>query len=104
MLQKVNKELSYSQHVLYNYTANHVLYNFMCGLENQVDIQALAHAVELTRQGAVDSLRFAKGDLFQAFQVINYLFNVIFITVALSLNICYYISQFIGVRSLDAYP
>lgn len=35
----------------------------------QVDIQALAHAVELTRQGAVDSLRFAKGDLFQAFQV-----------------------------------
>ncbi|PRQ21139.1 hypothetical protein RchiOBHm_Chr7g0235891 [Rosa chinensis] len=34
----------------------------------QVDIQALAHAVELTRQGAVDSLRFAKGDLFQAFQ------------------------------------
>ncbi|XP_057485861.1 uncharacterized protein LOC130772122 isoform X3 [Actinidia eriantha] len=35
----------------------------------EVDIQALAHAVELTRQGAVDSLRFAKGDLFQAFQV-----------------------------------
>uniref|UniRef100_A0A2P2LJH2 Uncharacterized protein MANES_12G099700 n=2 Tax=Rhizophora mucronata TaxID=61149 RepID=A0A2P2LJH2_RHIMU len=35
---------------------------------NEVDIQALAHAVELTRQGAVDSLRFAKGDLFQAFQ------------------------------------
>ncbi|KAJ9562355.1 hypothetical protein OSB04_007515 [Centaurea solstitialis] len=28
----------------------------------------LAHAVELTRQGAVDSLKFAKGDLFQAFQ------------------------------------
>ncbi|KVH92553.1 hypothetical protein Ccrd_005412, partial [Cynara cardunculus var. scolymus] len=36
--------------------------------EDQVDIQALAHAVELTRQGAVDSLKFAKGDLFQAFQ------------------------------------
>ncbi|CAI9763297.1 unnamed protein product [Fraxinus pennsylvanica] len=35
---------------------------------NEVDIQALAHAVELTRQGAVDSLRFAKGDLYQAFQ------------------------------------
>ena len=37
----------------------------------QVDIQALAHAVELTRQGAIDSLRFAKGDLLQAFQVIS---------------------------------
>ncbi|KMT09336.1 hypothetical protein BVRB_6g134310 isoform A [Beta vulgaris subsp. vulgaris] len=35
---------------------------------DEVDIQALAHAVQLTRQGAVDSLRFAKGDLFQAFQ------------------------------------
>nr|AAM01079.1 Hypothetical protein [Oryza sativa Japonica Group] len=35
---------------------------------NEVDVQALAHAVELTRQGAVDSLKFAKGDLFQAFQ------------------------------------
>ncbi|CAL1408691.1 unnamed protein product [Linum trigynum] len=35
---------------------------------DEVDIQALAHAVELTRQGAVDSLRYAKGDLFQAFQ------------------------------------
>nr|DAD22334.1 TPA_asm: hypothetical protein HUJ06_023797 [Nelumbo nucifera] len=35
---------------------------------DEVDIQALAHAVELTRQGAVDSLRFAKGDLIQAFQ------------------------------------
>ncbi|XP_028760486.1 uncharacterized protein LOC114719193 isoform X2 [Neltuma alba] len=35
---------------------------------SEVDIQALAHAVELTRQGAIDSLRFAKGDLFQAFQ------------------------------------
>lgn len=34
-----------------------------------MDIQALAHAVELTRQGAIDSLRFAKGDLFLAFQV-----------------------------------
>lgn len=38
-------------------------------IKTQVDIQALAHAVKLTRQGAVDSLRFAKGDLFQAFQV-----------------------------------
>ncbi|KAL6993734.1 hypothetical protein U1Q18_011852 [Sarracenia purpurea var. burkii] len=36
---------------------------------DEVDIQALAHAVDLTRQGAVDSLRFARGDLFQAFQV-----------------------------------
>ncbi|CAK8562394.1 unnamed protein product [Lathyrus sativus] len=35
---------------------------------DEVDIQALAHAVELTRQGAIDSLRFAKGDLFLAFQ------------------------------------
>ncbi|KAF3329503.1 Glucose-induced degradation protein 8 [Carex littledalei] len=33
-----------------------------------VDIQALAHAVELTRQGSVDSLKFAKGDLLLAFQ------------------------------------
>lgn len=44
------------------------------GISIQVDIQALAHAVELTRQGAVESLRFAKGDLFQAFQV-NMLLN-----------------------------
>lgn len=44
---------------------------FDCGI--QVDIQALAHAVELTRQGAIDSLRFAKGDLFLAFQVSYYL-------------------------------
>ncbi|XVE87146.1 hypothetical protein DITRI_Ditri18aG0093000 [Diplodiscus trichospermus] len=35
---------------------------------DEVDIQALAHAVELTRQGAIDSLRVAKGDLFLAFQ------------------------------------
>ncbi|KAG2724465.1 hypothetical protein I3760_01G018300 [Carya illinoinensis] len=35
---------------------------------DEVDVQALAHAVELTRQGAVDSLRFSKGDLFLAFQ------------------------------------
>ncbi|GAB2259847.1 hypothetical protein Droror1_Dr00010702 [Drosera rotundifolia] len=35
---------------------------------DEVDIQALAHAVELTRQKAVDSLRVAKGDLSQAFQ------------------------------------
>ncbi|KAK6116249.1 hypothetical protein DH2020_050045 [Rehmannia glutinosa] len=36
---------------------------------DEVDIQALAHAVELTRQDAIDSLRFAKGDLHLAFQV-----------------------------------
>ncbi|XP_074556955.1 uncharacterized protein LOC141812903 isoform X2 [Curcuma longa] len=35
---------------------------------DEVDVQALAHAVELTRQGAIDSLRMAKGDLFHAFQ------------------------------------
>ncbi|KAE9607777.1 hypothetical protein Lalb_Chr09g0333751 [Lupinus albus] len=35
---------------------------------DEVDIQALAHAVELTRQGAIDSLRFSKGDLIMAFQ------------------------------------
>ncbi|XP_050240977.1 uncharacterized protein LOC126689848 [Quercus robur] len=35
---------------------------------DEVDVQALAHAVELTRQGAIDSLRFSKGDLFLAFQ------------------------------------
>ncbi|KAE7999595.1 hypothetical protein FH972_004003 [Carpinus fangiana] len=35
---------------------------------DEVDVQALVHAVELTRQGAVDSLRFSKGDLFLAFQ------------------------------------
>ncbi|XP_074582012.1 uncharacterized protein LOC141838436 isoform X1 [Curcuma longa] len=35
---------------------------------DEVDIQAIAHAVELTRQGAIDSLRMAKGDLFHAFQ------------------------------------
>ncbi|CAD6212477.1 unnamed protein product [Miscanthus lutarioriparius] len=35
---------------------------------DEVDVQALAHAVELTRQGAVDSLKFAKGNLYQAFQ------------------------------------
>jgi hypothetical protein len=43
--------------------------------EIQVDIQALAHAVELTRRGAIDSLRFAKGDLFLAFQVTYNLHN-----------------------------
>uniref|UniRef100_A0A7N0VHZ4 CTLH domain-containing protein n=2 Tax=Kalanchoe fedtschenkoi TaxID=63787 RepID=A0A7N0VHZ4_KALFE len=37
-------------------------------LFDEVDIQSLAHAVELTRQGAVDSLKFAKGDLLRAFQ------------------------------------
>ncbi|XP_066382723.1 uncharacterized protein, partial [Miscanthus floridulus] len=35
---------------------------------DEVDVQTLAHAVELTRQGAVDSLKFAKGNLYQAFQ------------------------------------
>ncbi|KAF6150415.1 hypothetical protein GIB67_034114 [Kingdonia uniflora] len=35
---------------------------------DEVDIQALAHVVELTRQGAADSLWFSKGNLFQAFQ------------------------------------
>ncbi|KAJ0096518.1 hypothetical protein Patl1_28724 [Pistacia atlantica] len=35
---------------------------------DEVDIQALAHAVKITRQGAVDSLRFTRGDLFLAFQ------------------------------------
>ncbi|KAL4196961.1 hypothetical protein AMTRI_Chr04g185740 [Amborella trichopoda] len=35
---------------------------------DEVEIQALAHAVELTRQGAVDALRYAKGNLFLAFQ------------------------------------
>ncbi|XP_057979411.1 uncharacterized protein LOC131165526 [Malania oleifera] len=35
---------------------------------DEVDIQALAHAVGLTRQGSIDSLRIAKGDLYQAFQ------------------------------------
>ncbi|KAF6171171.1 hypothetical protein GIB67_035128 [Kingdonia uniflora] len=41
----------------------------MCLFSNQVDIQALAHTVELTRQGVVNSLEFSKGNLFQAFQV-----------------------------------
>ncbi|KAF6145292.1 hypothetical protein GIB67_006690, partial [Kingdonia uniflora] len=35
---------------------------------NEVDIQALVHAMESTRQGVVDSLEFSKGNLFQAFQ------------------------------------
>ncbi|XP_044462695.1 uncharacterized protein LOC123193686 [Mangifera indica] len=35
---------------------------------DEVDIQALAYAVNITRQGAVDSLRFSRGDLLQAFQ------------------------------------
>ncbi|XP_047322860.1 uncharacterized protein LOC124926638 isoform X2 [Impatiens glandulifera] len=35
---------------------------------DEVDIQALAHAVELTRQGSIDGLKFARGDLFKAFQ------------------------------------
>lgn len=34
----------------------------------EVDVQALAHAVGLPRQGAVDSLRYTDGDLFVAFQ------------------------------------
>ncbi|KAF6145931.1 hypothetical protein GIB67_007950, partial [Kingdonia uniflora] len=36
---------------------------------DEVDTQALAHAVEIKRQGVVDSLRFSKGNLFQAFQI-----------------------------------
>ncbi|KAF6169124.1 hypothetical protein GIB67_038621 [Kingdonia uniflora] len=36
---------------------------------DEVDIQSLSHAVELTRQGVVDSLEFSKGNLFQTFQV-----------------------------------
>jgi hypothetical protein len=47
----------------------------------QVDIQALAHAVELTRQGAIDSLRFAKGDLFLAFQV-TYIILIVYLLLA----------------------
>ncbi|KAK4584572.1 hypothetical protein RGQ29_022337, partial [Quercus rubra] len=47
-------------------TANESLYE--APPFDEVDIQALAHAVELTRQGAIDSLRFSKGDLFLAFQ------------------------------------
>jgi len=34
----------------------------------EVDVQALAHAVGLSRQGAIDSLRYTDGDLFAAFQ------------------------------------
>lgn len=34
----------------------------------EVDVQALAHAVGLPRQGAIDSLRYTDGDLFAAFQ------------------------------------
>jgi hypothetical protein len=49
---------------------NILIWNF------QVDIQALAHAVELTRQGSVDSLKFAKGDLILAFQVSYGLFKI----------------------------
>lgn len=50
----------------------------MFDFKNQVDVQALVHAVELTRQGAVDSLRFSKGDLFLAFQVTKYLSIILF--------------------------
>ena len=49
--------------------ASFLRWNYLFNSGIQVDIQALAHAVELTRQGAIDSLRFAKGDLFLAFQV-----------------------------------
>ena len=35
----------------------------------QSDVQGLAHAVELSRQGAVDSLRFTGGNLMAAFKV-----------------------------------
>lgn len=58
--------------VLCVYLLDHMDASDLCvDFEIQVDIQALAHAVELTRQGAIDSLRFAKGDLFQAFQVVE---------------------------------
>ncbi|KAF6170250.1 hypothetical protein GIB67_035355, partial [Kingdonia uniflora] len=43
-------------------------------LFDEVDIQALAHAVELTIQDAVESLEFSKGNLFQSFQVYFQLF------------------------------
>ncbi|GKB52151.1 hypothetical protein Tco_0902904 [Tanacetum coccineum] len=46
---------------------------------DEVDIQALAHAVELTRQGAAGNLNFAKGDLFQAFQFIYHALSFIFL-------------------------
>ncbi|KAI3904093.1 hypothetical protein MKW92_001010 [Papaver armeniacum] len=36
--------------------------------ESFVDVQALAHAVDLTRQGAIDSLRSAKGDFIAAYR------------------------------------
>ncbi|KAK4416210.1 hypothetical protein Salat_2446500 [Sesamum alatum] len=50
---------------------------------DEVDIQALAHAVELTRQGAVDSLRFAKGDIHQAFQA-----SVVFLAFPALMKMC----------------
>ena len=34
------------------------------------DVQALAHAVDLSRQEAIDSLRYAGGDLTLAFKVL----------------------------------
>lgn len=52
-----------------------------------MDIQALAHAVELTRQGAVDSLRFARGDLFQAFQVTHEILYPLYIAVIVILKV-----------------
>jgi hypothetical protein len=35
------------------------------------DVQALAHAVDLSRQEAIDSLRYAEGDLTIAFKVLS---------------------------------
>lgn len=38
-------------------------------MKRQSDVQDLAQAVEISRQGAVDSLRFTGGDLSAAFKV-----------------------------------
>ena len=78
----------------------------------QVDVQALVHAAELTRQDAVDSLRFAKGDLFQAFQVLTYfhtfcIVDWILIYMRLFINIDYWkCLMFCGIQpflSLDKF-
>lgn len=61
-------------HLCETFSFTNVWFAFL-NIAIQVDIQALAHAVQLTRQGAVDSLRFAKGDLFQAFQVLIVLYQ-----------------------------
>lgn len=56
----------------------------------QSDVQDLAQALELSRQGAVDSLRFTGGDLSAAFKVgiaRHPLMKVI-------TNICFFLSYF----------